>query len=130
MMEYTSGTHKAVLEEGGILNVYTLARKEVRVTSSNASGGIAVSIVDEEHASGSLKEVLVHANRSPAFTATYAGNREWNLDIDCGCLRKDCVLPTKELTAALSKCGFCAEVRRKLLTFCRKHKYDYSIRHY
>lgn len=129
-MEFTSETHRAILKEGGILDVYQLARKELRVTSSNASGGVDVAILDEEHASGSAKKMLVFANRTPTFTATYAGNREWNLDIDCGCQRWDGVKSSRELSQALSNCGFCVEVRRKLMTFCRKHKYNHSIRHY
>jgi len=129
MKEYLSETHKAVVSNDGVLKVWQLAPKELRITRSTPDGGLDFTIVNSENADPSDKRMLEAMNRAPLFAAGYAGNSEWNLDLDCGFQRWRGVKTSKQLSEALSNCGFDPETKKQITSACRKHKVDYVPRY-
>lgn len=129
-MEFVSETHKATISDEGLLVVWQLAPREVRITSSTPDGGIGVSIVDEKTAGDhSTKRLLQAMSKMPAFAAGYSGESEWNVDLDCGFQRWRGVKPTRDLSKALTNCGFSPEIKKKIMAECQKHKVDYVPRY-
>jgi hypothetical protein len=130
MTEFVSETHKATINDGGLLVVWQLSPREVRVTKSTPDGGVDVSIINEKSVKDTSTAKLLQAmSRMPTFAAGYAGGKEWNVDLDCGFQRWRGVKPTKDLSKALTNCGFSPRVKKKIMTECHKHKVDYVPRY-
>lgn len=128
MMEFISKTHKAIISGDGLLRVDQLAPHELRVTQSTPDG-IKVDILDKNTATGPELRMLRAMEGMPTFAAGYAGDGEWNADINCGFQRWRGVKPTKDLSKALSNCGFDAKTKKKIMAECKKHKVDYVPRY-
>lgn len=128
-MEFVSETHKAIIDGEGLLVVWQLSPRQLRITSSTPDAGVSVDIVDEMTADYSTKKLLEGLSKMPAFAAGWAGNSEWNTDIDCGFQRWRGVQDTKSVSKALTNCGFDKDTKRKIMTECRKHKVDYVPRY-
>lgn len=128
-MEFVSKTHTATIDNEGLLVVRQLGPRQLEVTKSTTDGGISVDILDQDNASGHELRMLRAMEGMPTFAAGYAGDDGWNADIDCGMQRWRGVKPTKDLSKALSNCGFDAKTKKKILSECKKHKVDYVPRY-
>lgn len=128
-MEFISETHKATINEG-LLVVRQVTPREVRVTKSAPGGGIDVEIATAQTTEDpTTKSLLEGLARMPTFAAGYAGDQEWNVDLEAGFGRWRGVKPSKDLSFALTKCGFDAATKKKIMSECRKHPVDYVPRY-
>lgn len=128
--EFISDSHTATIDDRGLLVVRQLKPREVRITKSTPEGGLSVDIVSSQTApDASTKRLLVAMSGMPTFAAGWAGNSEWNVDADCGFQRWRGMKKTREMSAALTNCGFNAATKKKIMAECRKHKVDYVPRY-
>jgi hypothetical protein len=128
-MEFVSETHKAIISNEGLLKVVQLAPHQLRITRYSDKG-VQVDIVDKNsNVDGATRSLLGAMSETPVFVAGWAGNSEWNVDLDCGFQRWRGVKPTKSLSKALTNCGFDTSTKKQIMSECRKHKVDYVPRY-
>ena len=123
-MEFKSETHKATISSDGLLKVMLITPRQLRVTQSMPNGGVMVTIIDKGNATGLDKKLLAAKDNSPTFVAGYSGESEWTVDIDCGAQRWRGVKTSKEMSAALTQCGFDEPTKKLIFAECHKHKCD------
>ena len=127
--EFKSEKYTAVLGDDGLLTVRNGPRT-LRETRFNADGSVDVTLKTQENAEGTDKKLLAAMDRMPVFVACWAGNRQWNVDIDCGMQRFNGVKPHGQLVKALKNCGFGKAQIDLMLKLCKKTKWDYCPHQY
>jgi hypothetical protein len=125
MKEFTSETHKAVISSDGLLKVMQLSPHQVRVTASTPDGGVQVYVLDKNTASGADQRMLMAKDNSPVFVAGYCGGSQWTVDLDCGAQRWRGEKSSKEMSEALTNCGFDPATKKQIMSECHKHKCDF-----
>jgi len=124
MKEFISETHKATIDDEGLLRVDQLTPRQLRVEQHSAEG-VMVDILDAKTATGPEWRMLRAMSRHPIFAAGYCGESEWTADIDCGMQRWRGSKTSKEMSKALSNCGFDTKTKKEIMAECRKHKCDH-----
>jgi hypothetical protein len=128
MKEFKSDQYKAVVQDDGLLTV-TNGPRTLRETTFK-DGVISVDLITQETApDASYQRLLSRMNQMPVFSACWAGNRRWNVDIDCGMSRFNGVKPHGQLVKALKNCMFDQEQIDEIITLCKSTpKWDYCPR--
>ena len=128
MKEFESEKYYADVNNG-LLTV--MKRQHVlQQTTWGPGGEVRVEHLDLNNATGAERDLLLAKSRSPTFVATWAGNRRWNVDHDCGARRFNGTKSNGELVKALKNCGFGQEQINLMLRECKKHdKQDYAPWH-
>jgi len=130
MKEFVSRNYNATVDDDGILTVMN-EQPVIRQTTWGPGGEVKVVQLDLNNATGAERDLLLAKSRSPAFMATWAGNRRWNVDIDCGAQRFNGTKTNGELIKALKGCGFGLGQINMMLSKCKKAgKQDYAPRHW
>lgn len=95
-----SSSGKFVIKKLGDTTIRVAPVQSSQVTSmrSTPDGGLAVE-------RRSVREVIP-GYQDDVFTATYAGDDEWDTDVNCGVMRWFGTKSNREIRAALRKCGF------------------------
>lgn len=127
--EYLSETHRAVIDDEGLLKVWPVKPRELRLTKSTPDGGLAVAFVNGQAPDSPEKKLFEAMNRFPLYVAGYAGSSKWHLDVDCGFQRWRGIKTSRQVSDALSKCGFDSEAKKTIMSLCRKHRVDYVPRY-
>jgi hypothetical protein len=129
--EFLSEKYRALVSEEGLLTVYN-GPPVIRKTMYGPDGSVTLDWVTPETAqSGSEKRLLTYMSHAPVFQATWAGNRRWNVDLNCGAQRWNGTKTSGEVTKALANCMFDREQIKEIVLSCRKAgKQDYAPRHY
>jgi hypothetical protein len=112
-----SGIYRASINEGTLF-VYNGAPK-LHITKMTPEG-VTTQVVGENNARPSELALLCARKGAPVFIATWAGNRQWNVDIDCGAQRFNGVKPHGQLIKALENCHFDNEQIKEIVTLCKK----------
>jgi len=129
--EFMSEKYRAVISDDGLLTVRN-GPPVLRETTFLPDGGVDVKFLTQEDApTKGVRDLLAYKARSPVFVACWAGNRQWNVDIDCGMQRFNGVKSNGELVKALKNCGFSKTQIDSMLKECKtSKKWDYCPHHY
>ena len=125
--ETTDGTFIAKVHPDGLLQVFAKARSLTKLRAGPegvSQEEVDLSNVDNE----SDRKLLEGLNRMPMISATYAGDRVWNCDVDAGFQRLRVARTGTTISCTMKKWGFKKEVITRVLSLCRKHKWDYCPR--
>ena len=128
MLEFTSDKYRACvgMNQEGLLQVYAKEhpfRKQVYLPD----GSIEFHL---EPTTKSERLLMSHFNRTAVFAATYGGDKmTWWVDREAGaCRQSDAICTTREIRGALKNCGFTPQEITKLLTLCRRRRWDHCPR--
>ena len=124
MTEFESTSHHATVDDG-LLTVMG-GPPIIQQMTWGPGGEVKVKLLTLDNTEGAERELLIAKSRAPTFVATWAGNRRWNVDADCGAKRFHGTKTDGELTKALKNCGFGLEQIKLMLRECKKRgKQDY-----
>ena len=122
--KFRSEKYMAVVSDDGLITVRN-GPKVLRETKFTADGGVDVTLKTVENSTGADRKLLEALERMPVFMACRAGDRQWNVDIDCGFQRFNGVKPQGQLVKALKNCGFEQGQIKEILAICKKaEKWD------
>jgi hypothetical protein len=126
--EFRSEKYVATVSDDGLITVRN-GPKVLRETKFTPDGGVDVTLKTAENSTGADLKLLRALDRMPVFQATWAGNRQWNVDIDCGFQRFNGTKPHGQLVKALENCGFDQEQIKEIVVLGKKaKKQDYCPR--
>ena len=126
--EFRSEKYVATVSDDGLITVRN-GPKVLRETRFTPDGSVDVTLKTAENSTGADLKLLQAMDRMPVFQATWAGNRQWNVDIDCGFQRFNGVKPHGQLVKALENCDFDDEQIKEIVTLGKKaKKQDYCPR--
>lgn len=127
MKEFQSDKYKAVVQDDGLLVVRNGPR--VLRETKFINGGIDVTLHDSKtETDPSMKKLLTQMDRMPVFSACWAGDRHWHVDIDCGMSRFNGTKPHGQVIKALENCQFDKEQIKEIVSLCKTNKWDYCPR--
>jgi len=129
MLTHESETHRATVDDRGLLKVWELKPKGITWTCY-ANGNVTESNITEATAPDeSLRRLISALGSMPWFAATYSkADKAWWCDVDAGFQRWSGMQSGKVIAKALTQAGFGAEERRMLVRACRRHDWGYCPR--
>jgi len=127
-MEISSSTNKLTLDESsGEFQVWPLAPKQLHVTEYR--NGLKTRDEIETQPDASAVKLLEYVNSTPLFAANYAGDGEFNIDLDCGFQRWSGSKSEREVRLALRRCGFTTTDIKAVMLAAKVQEHRY-IRRY
>lgn len=127
-MELTSETHRLTLfENAGEFDVFELAKKQLHVTE--VRDGRVVRDEVEAQPDEAAKKLLAYANSVPLFTANFAGDGRFNIDLDVGFQRWNGTKSERQVRDALRKCGFSNPQIKSVIKAAKVKEHWYVRRH-
>ena len=79
-----------------------------------------MEFITAKNAGKSEARLLYHMNKSPVFSATWAGYKRWNVDIDCGAQRFNGTKSSRQIIKALENCYFEQEQIDQIIDLCKR----------
>lgn len=125
--EFRSEKYIATVSDDGLITVRN-GPKVLRETKFLPDGSVDVTLKTAENSTGADRKLLQAMDRMPVFTACWAGDRQWNVDIDCGFQRFNGVKPHGQLVKALKNCDFDQEQIKEIVALGKTKKWDYCPR--
>jgi len=126
--EFKSIKYVAIVSDDGLITVRN-GPKVLHVTEFKPDGGVDLTWKTAENSTGADLKLLRAMDRMPVFMATWAGNKRWNVDIDCGFQRFNGTKPHGQLVKALENCDFDDAQIKEIVALGKKaKKQDYCPR--
>jgi hypothetical protein len=124
-MEIQSKTHRIVLHDDSVeFEVFALQPQELVVTEFSAAG-VHQHTPDDK----ATRELLNYKNSTPLFAGNYAGDGQFNIDLDCGFQRWSGTKSKHEVREALKQCGFNKEEIGQILVAAMHSEHNYLRRY-
>ena len=119
MQQVKSKTHRAMLSDDGVVNVYQIAKHCVEETTFD-SGKPTIVQFTVDNAPDSLRKLLEWYDKTPVLRFA-ADTVEWmfHVDVEAGPSRWQGTKPEKAMKKLLKSYGFDKQTAREILEFCK-----------
>ena len=128
MPEFESKTHKVIVSNEGIMEIFPLAGRAIRESVISPDGTVTIVEHRAGHASDSMNKLLEALDTAPLLRTAYAGEGNFHVDMDCGATRWKGYKKHSDIVAGLKYCGFSAEMTKVIIALCTTHTHEFMAR--